>query len=415
MQTLPKAGMFGFNWFNVWYTPGISQVSTTIRDNNETSWDLTGRGNYVAVVSDSTRVLGDGDCTPPGGLGVMEGKAFLMKYLGGIDATALCINSRDAKGKSDPQKIIDFVKMAEPSFGAVNLEDISQPNCYKVLDTLRKECSIPVWHDDAQGTACVTLAGLINALKLVDKKMEDAKIVLIGAGASNTTIAKFILKSGGNPEQLILFDSTGALHSGRADIEADTRYYKKWELCAATNPKKINDISTAMKGADVLIALSKPGPNDVMQEWIRDINSMFLGEGLKVKDVLIWDKKSHGAGDLGSWAPCYEMIIYATKNREVLNGNRPQNVLRYWRVDAGATGISSGRLLNHPTEKPVPLFSDIINKHSSQTILDPFMGSGTTLRAAKDLGRKAIGIEIEEKYCHIAAKRMSQSVMDLGI
>lgn len=269
MQTLPKAGVFGFNWFNVWYTPGVSQVSTSIRDDNEASWELSNRGNYVAVVSDSTRVLGDGDCTPPGGLGVMEGKAFLMKYLGGIDATALCIDSRDLKGKSDPDKIIDFVKMAEPSFGAVNLEDISQPNCFKVLDTLREECSIPVWHDDAQGTACVTLAGLLNALKLAGKKMGDAKIVLIGAGASNTTIAKFILASGGNPENMILFDSTGALHAGRGDIEADARYYKKWELCKATNPKKIGDISAAMKGADVLIALSKPGPDEVKQDWIR--------------------------------------------------------------------------------------------------------------------------------------------------
>ena len=139
--------------------------------------------------------------------------------------------------------------MAEPSFGAVNSEDISQPNCYKVLYTLRKECSIPVWHDDAQGTACVTLAGLINALKLVGKKMDDAKIVLIGAGASNTTIARFILESGGNPANMILFDFTSALHSGRAEIEADPRYYKKWELCSATNPKKISDITTAMKGA----------------------------------------------------------------------------------------------------------------------------------------------------------------------
>ena len=153
MQTVPKAGVFGFNWFNVWYTPGVSKVSTSIRDDNDAAYDLSNKGNYVAVVSDSTRVLGDGDCTPPGGLGVMEGKAFLMKYLGGIDATALCIDSRNSRGEHDPDKIIEFVKMVQPSFGAINLEDISQPNCYKVLDTLREECDIPVWHDDAQGTA----------------------------------------------------------------------------------------------------------------------------------------------------------------------------------------------------------------------------------------------------------------------
>jgi malate dehydrogenase (oxaloacetate-decarboxylating) len=198
MQTVPKCGLYGFNWFNVWYTPGVSNVSTSIRDDNDASFALSNRGNLVAVVSDSTRVLGDGNCTPPGGLGVMEGKAFLMKYLGGVDATALCVDSRGADGKNDPQKIIDFVKMVQPSFGAVNLEDISQPNCFKVLDELREACDIPVWHDDAQGTACVTLAGLINALKLADKKIGDARIVLLGAGASNTTIARLILADGGD-------------------------------------------------------------------------------------------------------------------------------------------------------------------------------------------------------------------------
>ena len=126
MQTLPKAPVPGFNWFNAWYTPGVSKISTSIRDNNDASFELSNRGNLVAVVSDSTRVLGDGDCTPPGGLGVMEGKAFLMKYLGGVDAVALCIDSKNSQGKNDPEKIIDFVKMCQHSFGAINLEDISQ-------------------------------------------------------------------------------------------------------------------------------------------------------------------------------------------------------------------------------------------------------------------------------------------------
>ncbi len=200
MMTVPKAGLYGFNWFNVWYTPGVSKVSTTIRDNNEAAYDLSNKGNFIGVVSDSTRVLGDGDCTPPGGLGVMEGKAFLMKYLGGVDAVALCIDNRDKDGKPDADKIIDFVKMVQPSFGGINLEDISQPNCFKVLDTLREECDIPVWHDDAQGTGCVTLAGLLGALEVVGKKLEDVRIVFIGAGASNTTIARLIITAGGDPK-----------------------------------------------------------------------------------------------------------------------------------------------------------------------------------------------------------------------
>jgi len=268
MMTVPKAGVYGFNWFNVWYTPGVSKVSTSIRDNHNASFELSNRGNLVAVVSDSTRVLGDGDVTPSGGLGVMEGKAFLMKYLGGIDATALCINSYNEKGEHDPDKIIDFVKMAAPSFGAVNLEDISQPNCYKVLDVLRKECEIPVWHDDAQGTACVTLAGLVNALKVAGKEIGEAKMAFFGAGASNTTIVRLILLAGGNPENIIVCDSKGGLHKERTDIQEDNRFYRKWEICTQTNPKKVNSIEEAMKGADVLIALSTPGPDVIKPAWV---------------------------------------------------------------------------------------------------------------------------------------------------
>ncbi|HNY03615.1 MAG TPA: NADP-dependent malic enzyme [Bacteroidales bacterium] len=271
IQTVPKAPVIGFNWFNVWYTPGVSKVSTNIRDNNDCSFDLTNRGNLVAVVSDSTRVLGDGDCTPPGGLGVMEGKAFLMKYLGGVDAVALCIDSRDKDGRHDPEKIIEFVKMVQPSFGAVNLEDISQPNCFRVLDVLREECDIPVWHDDAQGTACVTLAGVINGLKLAGKKIGDVRIVLNGAGASNTTIARLLITDGADPAKMVLFDTKGGLHAGRDDIKADPRFYRKWELCESTNPGRINTIEEAMKNADVLISLSTPGPDIIKRPWIRSM------------------------------------------------------------------------------------------------------------------------------------------------
>lgn len=273
MQTVPKAGVYGFNWFNVWYTPGVSQVSTTLRDESAEAYNLSNKGNLVAVVSDSTRVLGDGDCGKFGGLGVMEGKAFLMKYLGGVDAVALCINNRDKEGKPDPDKIIDFVKMIEPSFGAVNLEDISQPNCYKVLDELREDCDIPVWHDDAQGTASVTLAGLINALKLADKKIDKVKTVLLGAGAANSTIAKILMAAGMPGENMIIFDSQGGLHTGRERYKSDPATYRQWELCQKTNPHKIDKIEEAMVNADVLIAVSKPGPNTVKPEWIRSMNS----------------------------------------------------------------------------------------------------------------------------------------------
>lgn len=297
IQVVPKAGLYGFNWFNVWYTPGVSRISTTIRDANDESFFLSNRGNLIAVVSDSTRVLGDGDCTPPGGLGVMEGKAFLMKYLGGVDAIALCVNSRGPDGKPDPDRIIEFVKMLEPSVGGVNLEDISQPNCFKVLDELREACDIPVWHDDAQGTACVTLAGLLNALELAGKSLADAKIVLLGAGASNTTIARLILADGGKGENMIIFDSKGALHRNRKDIEQDTRYYRKWELCLQTNPACVETEAEAIKGADVLIALSTPGPDTVKREWVRSMapQSIVFACANPVPEIWPYAAKEEGA------------------------------------------------------------------------------------------------------------------------
>ncbi len=271
IQTIPKVPLTENAWFSAWYTPGVSKISTSIRDDNDASFSLTNRGNLVAVVSDSTRVLGDGDCTPPGGLGVMEGKALLMKHLGGVDAVPLCIDSRGDDGLHDPEKIIEFVMMCRHSFGAVNLEDISQPNCFRVLDVLREKCDIPVWHDDAQGTACVILAALINALKLAGKKLADVRVVLLGAGAANTTVARLITADGGNPANMALFDVKGGLHAGRIDIQDDPRAYRQWELCRATNPARIDRVEDALKGADVLIALSAPGPGTVKPEWVRSM------------------------------------------------------------------------------------------------------------------------------------------------
>ncbi len=296
MQSLPKCSIQGFNWLNLWYTPGVSKISTSLRDKPESSFALSNRGNLVAVVSDSTRVLGDGDCGPAGGLGVMEGKAMLMKYLGGVDATALCIDSRNREGKSEAAKIIDFVKMLQPSFGAINLEDISQPDCYRVLDELRESCDIPVWHDDAQGTACVSLAALINALKLAGKELSQAKIVLLGAGAANTTIARLLLADGAQGKNLALFDTVGGLHSGRQDLEQNPAFYRKWELCQSTNPQKFAHIDKAIAGADVLIALSSPGPDILRPEWIQSMAKKAIVFACANPVPEIWPHRAKKAG-----------------------------------------------------------------------------------------------------------------------
>jgi malate dehydrogenase (oxaloacetate-decarboxylating) len=187
--------------------------------------------------------------------------------------------------------------MVQPSFGAVNLEDISQPNCFKVLDVLREECRIPVWHDDAQGTGCVTLAGLINALKVVGKEMSKVRITFFGAGASNTTIVRLIMAAGGNPENIVVCDSKGGLHKDRKDIEADKRFYRKWEICQKTNPKKINSIQDAMKGADVLIALSTPGPDVIKPAWVSSMakRSIVFACANPVPEIYPYAAKEAGA------------------------------------------------------------------------------------------------------------------------
>ena len=268
-RLLPSVAQMNPEWLGVWYTPGVSSISTAIRDQEGESLELTMRGSTVAVISDSTRVLGDGDCTPPGGMGVMEGKALLMAWLGGLNAVPLCVNTRNQRGESDPGKLVEFVLAASPSFGAVNLEDISQPNCYRVLDELRRRSPIPVWHDDAQGTACVMLAGLLNALEVTGRTLSESRVVFLGAGAACSASARLLIEAGVQPGMISMFDGIGALVPGRADFQGEGFAWHR-ELCAITNPQGFSSIGEALGGADVLLAASAPGL--VRREWISGMN-----------------------------------------------------------------------------------------------------------------------------------------------
>ena len=199
---------------------------------------------------------------------VMEGKALLFKYLGGVDAVAICLDTKD------PDEIIQAVKWIQPSFGGINLEDISNPKCFYILDRLRAEMDIPVWHDDQQGTAAVTLAGLINALKVVNKDKDKVSIALIGVGAANVAISRVMFTDGFKPENTTFVDSKGILHPGRTDLEekqAENPY--KWDLCLKTNAeKRSGDIAAALKNVDVCISLSKSGPDTISPEWLKTMN-----------------------------------------------------------------------------------------------------------------------------------------------
>jgi malate dehydrogenase (oxaloacetate-decarboxylating) len=293
IEVIPKCRIRNFEDFAIWYTPGVAAPCKKIHADIEKVYEMTNKWNFVAVVSDGSRVLGLGDIGPEAGLPVMEGKALLYKYLGGVDAFPLCLDT------NEPEEIIQAVKWLQPTFGGINLEDIAHPKCFHILDTLRKEMEIPVWHDDQQGTACVTVAGLLNAVKIVGKTMGNIKVALIGAGAANIAIARLITKAGVKPENLIAVDSKGILHRDRGDRETlKTKYKEKWNLCETTNPKSVKgDIKESMAGADVVISCSKPGPGVIKKEWVEGMadDSIVFAEANPVPEIWPWEAKEAGA------------------------------------------------------------------------------------------------------------------------
>jgi len=292
MQTVPKCAIRDSSDFAIWYTPGVAEPCKAIQADREKVYELTNRWNTVAVVSDGTRVLGLGDIGPEAAMPVMEGKALLFKYLGGVDAVAICLGTKDA------DEIIQAVKWLQPSFGGINLEDLSNPKCFRILDTLRAEMDIPVWHDDQQGTAAVTLAGLVNALKVVGKKKEEVSIAIIGVGAANVAIARVLFADGFNPGNTVFVDSKAILHAGRIDLEKQqTENPYKWDLCQKTNSaKRTGGIPEALKGVDVCIALSKSGPDVIKPEWLKGMekDAILFACANPIPEIWPWEAKEAG-------------------------------------------------------------------------------------------------------------------------
>ena len=293
IETTLKCAVRDFNDFAIWYTPGVAAPCRAIAEDPELVYEHTNKWNTVAVVSDGTRVLGLGDIGPKAGLPVMEGKALLYKYLGGVDGVPIMLDTKD------PDKIINTVLMLQPGFGGVNLEDLSQPKCFRILDTLREKAEIPVWHDDQQGTATVTLAGLINALKVVGKKMSDVSIAFIGSGASNVACSRLIFGWGADPGRCFMVDSKGILGKHRGDLEMrKAEYVDKWRLCQITNDEgREGGIADAMRGSDVVIALSLPGPGVILPEWIEGMadDAIVFACANPVPEIWPWEAKEAGA------------------------------------------------------------------------------------------------------------------------
>ena len=228
------------------YTPGVARVSMQIHEQPDAVWSLTGRSNTVAVVTDGTAVLGLGDIGPEAAMPVMEGKCMLFKSFGDIDAWPICLSTKD------PQRIIETVEAIAPGFGGILLEDISAPRCFEIEDELKRRLDIPVFHDDQHGTAVVVLAALINSLKIVHKRPEDLKIVILGVGAAGVACARILLNFG--VTNIIGFDRTGAVYPGRENLNVA----KEW-FAEHTNPERFTgSLQDAMRGADIFLGLSGP-------------------------------------------------------------------------------------------------------------------------------------------------------------
>ncbi len=288
VEVMPKCTIRSLQDFNIWYTPGVAEACLQIEKDKEKAYELTSKWNYVAVVSDGTRVLGLGDIGGQAGLPVMEGKALIFKYLGGVDAFPICLSTKD------PDEIIQAVKWIEPSFGGINLEDFSKPKCFYILEKLRAEMPIPVWHDDQQGTAAVILAGTINALKFVGKKMSEAKFTIVGTGSANTRTYYVLKAAGVNPKNIILVDSKGTLGTYRDDIK-DTY---KWPIAEETNPDNVEgSIKEAAEGSDIMIAASKPGPGTIKKADVEVMatDSIVFACANPVPEIWPWEAEEAGA------------------------------------------------------------------------------------------------------------------------
>ena len=298
IEIVPKCIIRSLDDFSIWYTPGVAEPCKKIKENPEEVYENTNKWNNVAVVSDGTRVLGLGDIGAEASMPVMEGKALLFKYLGGVDAFPICLDTKD------PEEVIQAVKWIKPSFGGINLEDISTPKCFYILERLRKELDIPVWHDDQQGTAAITLAGIINSLKIVGKKLNEVLFSIIGAGAANICLIRTLIKAGVPPKNIIAVDSKGILHPNRKDMdEMKKKNPYKYDVAMRTNGEgREGDISEAIRDTDVCIAASKPGPGTIKKEWAARMNNdaIMFAEANPVPEIWPWEAKEAGIRIFGT-------------------------------------------------------------------------------------------------------------------
>ncbi|GAW94251.1 NAD(P)-dependent malic enzyme [Calderihabitans maritimus] len=284
IEVISKVSVNSTKDLSLAYTPGVAEPCKEIHADTVKVYDYTTKGNMVAVVTDGTAVLGLGDIGPEAALPVMEGKAVLFKAFAGVDAFPICLRTKDV------DKIVETVKLLEPSFGGVNLEDIAAPACFEIERRLKEEINIPVFHDDQHGTAVVAMAGLVNALKIVNKKLDQIKVVTNGAGAAGIAIIKLLLSMG--VKDVIMCDRSGIIYEGRKEGMNPA----KEEIARVTNRGKLSGtLADALKGADVFIGVS--GPNLLTQDMVRSMakNAIVMAMANPVPEIMPDLAKEAGA------------------------------------------------------------------------------------------------------------------------
>ncbi|MEE3953748.1 NADP-dependent malic enzyme [Peribacillus frigoritolerans] len=338
LETVSKVPVRNAVDLSLAYSPGVAEPCKDIYDKPETVYDYTMKGNTVAVISDGTAVLGLGNIGPEAAMPVMEGKAVLFKSFAGVDAFPICLKTTDV------DKIVETVKLLEPTFGGVNLEDIAAPNCFEIEERLKKEMNIPVFHDDQHGTAIVTVAGLVNALRLVNKSMSEIKVVANGAGAAGIAIIKLLYSYG--VRDIIMCDTKGAIYEGRSTGMNDT----KEQVAKVTNRNKVSGpLESVIENADVFIGVSAAGA--LTKEMVSSMNrdAIIFAMANPDPEIMPEDAKAAGAKVVGTGRSDFP--------------NQVNNVLAFPGIFRGALDVRATHINEKMKVAAVQAIAGLIQEH----------------------------------------------------